>query len=87
MNVAAVIIAAGAEGYATSGDGVVEGRVLVAAEHPPALDRGAVGGHGRDRAVRVVAGQRVVVDRRDVDPDGTGRVGFGREVVVGPAWP
>ncbi|WP_430501292.1 hypothetical protein ACQRWP_06820 [Micromonospora trifolii] len=50
------------------------------------VDRGAVGGHGRDRALRLVAGQRVVVDHRDVDPGGTGRVGFGREVVVGPAW-
>lgn len=83
---AAVIIAAGAEGYATSGDGVVESCLLVAAEHPPVVNRGTAGGHGRDRAVRVVAGQRVVVDHRDVDPGGTGRVGFGREVVGGPAW-
>ncbi|MEU4532498.1 hypothetical protein AB0F49_30125 [Micromonospora ureilytica] len=84
---AAALVPAGAEGHATGGDGVGEGRVLVAAEHPPAVDHVAAGGHGRDRAVRVAAGQRVVVDHRDVDSGGAGRVGFGREVVIGPAGP
>ncbi|MEV0157223.1 hypothetical protein AB0H57_26330 [Micromonospora sp. NPDC050686] len=77
----------GAEGHAADGEGFGEGGVPVAAEQPSAVDRDAAGGHGCGGAVRVVAGQRVVVDHRDVDPGFTSGVGFGREVVVGQTRP
>ncbi|MFI7081484.1 hypothetical protein ACIBO1_29715 [Micromonospora sp. NPDC049903] len=61
------------------GEGIGEGGVLVAVEHPAAVDRDAAGGHGCDGAVRLVAGQCVVVDHGDVDPGFAGGVGLGRE--------